>query len=51
MISELRKSDSPVQFQIFNVSALYLNRTLTILLRADQMATEIFPPLCFLLIV
>jgi hypothetical protein len=40
MISELRKSDSPVHFQSFNVSALYLDRTATILRRTDQ-TTEI----------
>jgi hypothetical protein len=38
MISEFRKSDSPVHFQSFKVSALYLDRMATILLRADRMA-------------
>jgi hypothetical protein len=38
MILEFRKSDSPVHFQSFKVSALYLDRTTTILLRENRMA-------------
>jgi hypothetical protein len=38
MISEVRKSDSPVHFQIFKVTTLYFDWTATILLHADQMA-------------
>jgi hypothetical protein len=37
MISELRKSDSPVHFQSFNVSALYLDWMATIFRRSDRM--------------
>jgi hypothetical protein len=57
MISEFRKSDSPVHFQSFKVSALYLDQMTTILLRANQ-ATKIISlalksngrDLCFVLI-
>jgi hypothetical protein len=60
-LSELRKYDSPVHHQRFNVSAIYLDRTAmifrcsyrmveTLYFHYDQM-TEIFSPLCFLLIV